>query len=818
MLPPGQTGDLPPDANGTDQIKLYDGLTPLFGDVGRSDLKRFFKTERFDAPKGGKVTRPRKGLRIRRDRFGVPHINGRTRADVLFGAGWVTAQDRGLFIEAIRGPARISALDVPGIDAFGLASSLKRFEPSKRTERFLRSQQKPFRRLGRKGRRILRDVDAYIAGINAFRRRTGEETAPWKREDVIAAASLIGAVFGKGGGEEVRNSELMAQLQRRLGAVPGRKAFGDLRQAADPETTVSIPGRFGYTTHRGRGYPGSPVIDPGSASASAKRAARAAASVRRPMSNSLLVGRSRSETGRPFAVMGPQVGYFYPQFLMEMDLHGGGIDARGAAFPGVSLYVLLGRGKDYAWSATSAGSDNSDQYLERLCNPDGSPPTRGSTHYVYKGSCKKMGRFFAGVLKGPPDRRVTYRTTVHGPVSGTVTVQGRPYAVTLKRSTRGREAMSALGFSDLNTNKVRSAKDFARVMNQVEFTFNWSYVDNRDIAFFSSGRLPVRPKRLNPSLPTLGTGEYEWRGFLSRARHPQAINPKRGVIVNWNNKPARGFGAADDQQSYGPVHRVDLFTGFAKKLALHDLVGIMNRAATQDLRAREVWPEVAAVLRTGPAPNARTQAAADQVTRWIRRDASRLDRDLDGNIDHPGAAVLDAAWPQISRAVLSPVLGPEAVADGGALDAVQGPDNGPNPGGSSFGSGWYSHIDKDLRSLLGRKVRGPYSRRYCGAGDLAACRDSLWEALRKAADELAAEQGPRPAAWRADARAERIVFEPGLLGAGTTMRWTNRPTFQQVIDFRGHRARRKRLPARGPRGLTASRVPPRALREVAGTR
>ncbi len=38
-------------------------------------------------------------------------------------------------------------------------------------------------------------------------------------------------------------------------------------------------------------------------------------------------------------MLGPQVGYYNPEILMEEDLHGPGIDARGAAFPGVNLYV-----------------------------------------------------------------------------------------------------------------------------------------------------------------------------------------------------------------------------------------------------------------------------------------------------------------------------------------------------------------------------------------------------------------------------------------------------------------------------------------------
>jgi hypothetical protein len=73
--------------------------------------------------------------------------------------------------------------------------------------------------------------------------------------------------------------------------------------------------------------------------------------------------------------------------------------------------------------------------------------------------------------------------------------------------------------------------------------------------------------------------------------------------------------------------------------------------------------------------------------------------------------------------------------------------------------------------------------RFCGAGDLAACRASLWAALDAAGNELAASQGPDPAAWRSDATKERIGF--GFLPQ--SMRWTNRPTFQQVISFSSHR-------------------------------
>ncbi len=109
--------------------------------------------------------------------------------------------------------------------------------------------------------------------------------------------------------------------------------------------------------------------------------------------------------------------------------------------------------------------------------------------------------------------------------------------------------------------------------------------------------------------------------------------------------------------------------------------------------------------------------------------------------------------------------------------------NGPPDGQSA---GWFSYLSKDLRTLMGERVRGPFANRYCGNGDLNVCRAALWAALEAAGVELEAAQGSDPAAWRADANAERIPFLPGLLTY--TLRYANRPTgIQQVIEFSGHR-------------------------------
>ena len=778
VLPPGQSGSLAFPPTATDQLALYDALTPKAGDVTAADVRRLFKSARFgpDGP-AERTVRPTRGLRIVRDRWGVPHVDGATRDDVMFGAGWVTAEDRGLLMNLLRGPGRVAALDVPGLDAFQLASTATAFTPSPQTEARLAAQVRLLERLGPRGRRILRDVDRYVAGVNAYNRSAGFAITPWTRNDVVAVAALIGSVFGVGGGDEGRSAQFLAALRARLGAERGTATWNDLRAVDDPESPVSVPRRTPFAGAADGS--GNVVLDDGSFAPLLPGAG--APPARRRMSNALLLARSRSATGRPLFVAGPQVGHSYPQILLELDLHGGGIDARGAAFPGISMYVLLGRGRDFGWSATSANLDLVDTFAETLCGGD-------DLHYLWRGECRPMTVLEAGTLQGrggQPDRLVRLRETVHGPVAGYATVGGRRVALTSARSTRGREILSALVFADLNANVPRDARGFLRVASQLELTFNVLYADDRDVAQYSAGRLPIRAPGADPGLPVVGDGSHEWRGWLPAARHAQVVNPAGGTLLNWNNRPAPGFAPGDDAWSWGSVQRVELLDrGIAarRRHTLASVVGAMNRAATQDLRAVEVWPVIREVLAGGAPPSERARAAAQQLDAWRASGSSLLDRDLDGWIDSPGAAVMDAAWPRLAEAVLAPVLG--SLVD--RLAALEPRDDRPGPNGNAFGSGWYGYVDKDLRALLGKPVRGAYATRFCGGGELASCRASLWAALDAAAAELEAAQGPDPASWRADAKAARIAY--GFLPR--TMRFANRPTFQQVLSFAGHRPRR----------------------------
>ena len=144
ILPPGNYGGLPFTTNSTDQLPLYDGLTPLRRNVTQAATSTGSscpRTSRRSARRREEAT-GRPGLRLVYDSYGVPHIYGKTRADVAFGAGWATARDRGLLITLGRYPARVAVADVPGIDAFSLVTSGQSFVPSAQTEALVTKQQK----------------------------------------------------------------------------------------------------------------------------------------------------------------------------------------------------------------------------------------------------------------------------------------------------------------------------------------------------------------------------------------------------------------------------------------------------------------------------------------------------------------------------------------------------------------------------------------------------------------------------------------------------------------------------------------------------
>lgn len=891
VLPPGANGNATlaeilshrvlgtQPAHANDQLGPYDALSSGYPSLTDDKLTEFFNDASFGVREGqvASVTKPRDDVTITRDKkYGIPHIKGSTRYGTEFGAGFAAGQDRLWLIDLFRhiGRGELTSFAGGALANQGLEQQFWPMAPY--TEKDLEKQVEYGKAQGERGKQAFEDAQAYVDGLNAYREKskngryfpgeyvlTGKidaitnigEIEPFKVTDMIALASVVGGLFGNGGGGEVESALSLLKSQEKYGVEKGTKVWESFRARNDPEAVRTI--------HDGTSFPyagkpenarGTAMPDPGSVEreqlvydreGGAKNAAKAAKDpVKAPkkleplqgmyddgvlpadlfqqdgqkkgMSNALLVSGKHTASGNPVAVFGPQTGYFAPQLLMQQELQGPGISARGVSFAGVGMYVQLGRGQDYAWSATSAGQDITDTYAVELCEPGGGAPTKQSTHYRHHGACTPMEKLerknawkptLADSTAAGSYRMQVFRTK-YGIVTHRASVEGKPVAYVSLRSTYRHEADSIVGFQMLNDpTYVKDAASFMKAAQNISYAFNWFYADSRDTAYYNSGANPQRAEDIDPALPVKGEQAYEWKDFdpenntsaqTPSAEHPQSVN--QDYYISWNNKQAKDFTSAGFGIS--AVHRGDLLDGRVKKLTEEggvtraSLTRAMSEAAVTDLRGEQVLPELLKVARSKPVTDPQQAKALEQLEAWRKGGAQRNQTAAGSKTyAHPDAVrIMDAWWPLLIEAEFKPGLGKELYE---ALTSQLGTDESPSAGhgptgahaGSAFQYGWWGYADKDLRAVLGQPVEGELGDTYCGEGKLDACRDVLLATLTQAVAKPATEVYPgddscRPGEqWCADSIIHRAL---GGITHGP-IQWQNRPTYQQVVEFPKHR-------------------------------
>ncbi len=899
----------------SDQLQMYSSLTQAAGSVTEATIPSYFKDATFGVPAGDveSTQTPEPGVTIIRDsQFGVPHIYGDTRAELMFGIGYATAEDRLFFIDALRHAGQGDLASFAGGANVGMDKEVWADEPY--TQQDLVNQVNDMQNQPG-GEQLYADATSYVNGINAYISQAQEPLnyltmmpaeyvaigqpggpQPFTIENLVSIATLVGGIFGNGGGDQLYNAMLYESMTQRFGpehdvvggsptviaapkkrqrqqakktkptSVADRSGFGTFLSFDDPDdpeapTTIHQT-KFPYQTLPAPSRKVSQTIalpDPGSvqmvnevvggaAPAGQARAAQAAGSGHsgvglgtaanagpgllqfpRSMSNALLVSAKDSASGHPLAVMGPQVSYFAPEILMEEDIHGPGIDADGAAFPGVNLYVELGHGQDYAWSATSAGQNIIDTFAVPLCNPSGGAVSESSDYYALNGQCVAMETltdhesWSPNLADSTPAGSITLQTerTAFGIVQARATIKGRPVVYTNLRSTYMHELDSATGFADFNDPAdMRNPQEFFNAADKIGYTFNWFYTDDEHIAYFNSGQNPVRAANTDPLFPSWSTDA--WKGMHPAAQmtpaslteqdtsenaHPHVVD--QPYLTSWNNKQASGFGDPATGQQYSSIYRSQLLDNNIQyylkqdhgKLTLADLINAMGTAGTQDLRGVEVLPYALKIIGTPANPALAT--AVSELKAWVAGGAHRINRErvggtATGNYDQSDAVrIMDAWWPLWVQAEFQPVLGPSL------LDQVESdypindePGHGaPVHGtpstlhqGSAFDVGFYGIVQKDLRSVLHDPETGKLNRVYCGNGSLASCRAALESSLAAAVAETPAQVYPADGICQAGDQMCHDAIQFRAIGAITQplMEWVNRPTFQQADEIQGH--------------------------------
>ncbi len=802
---------------------------------------------------------PRAGLTIiRQAPYDVPRIYGATRAEAMWGSGFVTGEDRLFLMDVLRHTAEGTTAELLGPSAEPADSTqlgLQDATPQQLTAQMLALP----KTMGAEGAQTLNDIEQYVAGVNAFINLTRIDPArlpaeyaalgitpqPWTLADSAAVGTYLIGQFTVFGGQQPQQAEALRLAEQRLGARGGAAVYRDLRLAADPEAVVTLSRRF-RSDSTGRINPRSEaIIDPGSLVArnaetgapvspsGSAVAARAADVSRLPAwarrlatrglrlphleSNAVLVDAKRSGTGQALAVMGPQVSYYTPEIFLEYELHAPGINVSGVSFPGSSPYPLIGHGTDFAWTGTSAYSDNEDVFAERLCNPGGGRPSFASTHYVYHGRCIAFASH--AVLERTPvaptspsaPQAVTLHTldSVHGPVGRFATVHGVPVALAVSAATLDHETQSYVAFMRLAEDKPDSPQSFVAAMRAYTGSENWFYVDDKNIAVFQSGWFPRHARGTNSDLPIWGTGRWDWQGFkpsdhgyarLPASANPTSIDPPQGYLVNWNNAIAHGWRVAAGDWSSGPVVRatmlLDLLHGALRHgpLNLAGITGMVTAPSlTSDLRGMAVWPWLQRVIGRSTNPQVRRLVAL--LSAWSRAGSQR--RSLGGNMvaDSPAVLLMDTWWPMLVRDEFQPVVGAPLMSLINSQFNSISPDGIRDGTGNGFFAGWEMDVQKDLRQVLHRHVRGRFSRTYCGGGSRRRCRAMLIRTLLTAAANLAARYGPAMANWKLavtcpitkPAGCDQIVPTSAGAIAVPPQPFDNRGTFYQAVAVKGHR-------------------------------
>jgi hypothetical protein len=264
--PPGGGLDCPNakrPPHSADQLGMYGDLVYAAPGLKSEDINKYFKDATFGVRDGDVdgAYAPRDDVAVVRDKgFGVPHVYGQTRPGAMFGLGYVGAEDRLFLMDVLRhaGRAELSSFDGGAEGNLEMDRTQRQIAPY--TEADLQRQYDLGDDVyGAAGRALQEDVTNYVAGINAYiqEARTNPLKMPaeyaafgrpqgpddWKVTDVIATASLIGGIFGKGGGRELDSALLLQNARKRFGRKSGRRVWNDLRRADDPEAPVTVLGK-----------------------------------------------------------------------------------------------------------------------------------------------------------------------------------------------------------------------------------------------------------------------------------------------------------------------------------------------------------------------------------------------------------------------------------------------------------------------------------------------------------------------------------------------------------------------------------------------
>ncbi len=515
---------------------------------------------------------------IIRDNYGVPHIFSNTKEGLAYGAGYAMAQDRLWQADVYRRAAfgRLAEIGLATVEqdyatrAFGysreeLGDMFDNWVPTK-PEAHLKQMALAF--VDGINLYITKAMTALLSGDMSL--MPAEYLAydllpePWAIEDSMAVLSMMAWRFGGCGGDELKYAAALQALQEMWGEELGWGMFNDHFPQNDPGAEVTIPssGCLGPEWH-GKPWCSSATADfppnigdvYGEYEAVKTDQIELFESLGLPTkfgSNAWMISPSNSETGNAMQVGGPQMGQSIPQIVLEVGLHGAGINAVGMMMP-MFPTILIGVSEYGAWTSTTGVSDVMDTYIEVL-NP------ANQIQYLYNGEWVDMEMRIETIFNasGHPHDFPIYRT-VHGPIIGLDLDNN--LAFTMKAPYYKNDVAAEEGWSLFQ--QARNICEFQEAVETIQPAHNFYWIDRcGNIGYWHAGTFPIKPatgkdgRPVDDRLPLWGTGEEEWVGLTGSEEMPKCINPEQGWLANWNNKPIANWPYGESDAGWGEGHRV----------------------------------------------------------------------------------------------------------------------------------------------------------------------------------------------------------------------------------------------------------------------
>ena len=437
---------------------------------------------------------------IRRDRWGIPYIEGSSERDVWTGLGFCHAQDRAFQLETIRRLASGTLAEVVGRRGLPVDRLVRRLG-------FVRYARMQFDSLDQQERRTL---EAYSSGISlgldigrGSRAHefllTGSGPSSWEAIDVLACAKLLAFAMSANWDAELARFRVLTE--------DGHEAL----TAVDPEYAAWHPVTASAVAPAGE------QID----RLSTDMAALIDALGISAGSNAWVVGPTRSATGRPILANDPHLPPRLPAAWYLAHLDSGDWRMAGATFVGMPI-VAVGHNGSVAWGITLGLADTSDLYIESAREAKGKAHVVGTVREEIK-------------IRGRASISEEIYVTPRGPQI-CPPIDGSGYALSIRAAWMEPKPIHGL----MRVHRARDCEELRQAFAAWPLmSMNVVFADAEgSIGWQLAGDVPVRASGHGILPSAAWTGEGAWEpGTVPFREMPGASNPETGYLVSANHRP-----------------------------------------------------------------------------------------------------------------------------------------------------------------------------------------------------------------------------------------------------------------------------------------